>query len=61
MRPATLIAAVLTGLIAVAHLARLVLDLDVVVGSWAVPGWPSVAALILFGALSIALYREARA
>ncbi len=60
MRPATLLAALLMGLIAVAHVARVILGLEVVVDGWAVPNWPSVAAIVLFGALSIGLLREAR-
>ncbi len=60
MRPATLIAALLTALIAVVHVARLVYGFEVVIAGEAIPIWPSVAAIVLFGALSIGLLREAR-
>jgi hypothetical protein len=59
MKPATLVAVVVFGLVAVAHLLRLVFQTEVLVGGAAVPMWVSVVGLIVAGALALALPREA--
>lgn len=46
--------------VAVLHLLRLFFGWDAVIGGWAVPKWPSVAALLLFGGLSLAAFALAR-
>ncbi|MEN8144619.1 MAG: hypothetical protein ABFS14_06660, partial [Gemmatimonadota bacterium] len=59
MKP-TLIAAVILAAIAVVHLFRLVLGWDFIVGTLAIPMWPSVVVVLVFGGLSAALCRQGR-
>jgi len=61
MKPATLIAALLFALVAVAHLVRLIFQIEVLVGSATIPMWVSVVGIIVPGALAVALWREAQA
>ena len=60
MRPATLLSALVLGLIALAHLVRLALRLPIQLGTIAVPLWTSVPAALLLGALAVGLVREGR-
>jgi hypothetical protein len=60
MKPFTTLAAVVLGLIALAHLYRLLRPFEVVVAGSAVPQWVSAAGLIVAGGISIMLWREAR-
>lgn len=60
MKPATLVAVVIFGLVAVAHLLRLVFQTEVLVGGTAVPMWVSVVGVVVAGALALALPREAQ-
>ena len=60
MKPITTLAAVVLGIIALAHLYRLVQPFEVVVGGASIPQWVSGAALFVMGALSLMLWREAR-
>ena len=60
MKPFTTIAAVLLGIVALAHLYRVIQPFEVVIGGWAVPQWVSAVALIITGGISIMLVREAR-
>ena len=60
MKPATLIAAVVLDLIAIAHVLRLVFHTEVLVGGKAVPMWVSAVGFVVAAALSILLFREAR-
>jgi len=61
MKPATLIAAVVLDLVAIAHVLRLVLHTEVIVGGTAVPMWVSALGFVVATVLSILLFREARA
>ena len=59
-RPFTTIAAIIFGLIALAHLYRLFTHFQVVAGSHTIPEWVSIVAIVITGALSWGLYRESR-
>lgn len=60
MKPFTTLAAILLGLIGLAHLYRLIRPFEVVVGGAMVPQWASIAGLIIAGGLAMMLLREAR-
>lgn len=60
MKPASLIGALVFFLVAVAHLLRLVFQVEVLVGGATIPMWVSVVGLIVPGGLSVALWREAQ-
>jgi hypothetical protein len=60
MKPYTTAAAVLLGVVALAHLYRLIQPFDVVVAEWAVPQWVSAVALVVTGGISVMLWRESR-
>ena len=60
MKPFTKLAALLFGLVALAHLYRLVRPFDVVVAGADVPQWVSFAGLVVPGVLSLMLWRESR-
>jgi len=59
-RTFTATAAVVFALVALGHLLRAVLGLELVVGDVAVPLWVSVVATIVTGGLSLMVWREAR-
>lgn len=48
-------------LVAVLHLLRVVMQWDVIIGTWHFPIWASVVAIIVAGFLSFAGYRLYRA
>jgi hypothetical protein len=60
MKPATTLGVFLIALIAFGHLLRLLFSWDVIINATAVPMWPSVVVVLLFGALSVLIYREHR-
>jgi hypothetical protein len=60
MRPVPLIAAIAFDFVALAHLLRLVLHVDVTVGGKVLPMWPSILGLVVTAALAVLLLREAR-
>ena len=60
MRPATALAAVLLALVALGHLLRLLLRVEVVVSGTAVPMWVSIPGILVPLALAIGLWRERR-
>ncbi len=57
-KPASLVAAILFWLVALAQLLRVILQVRVVAGSHDIPLWPSAVAFIILGALGIWLWRE---
>lgn len=59
-RPFTLIAAAIFALMALAHLLRLFIHFQVVLGSHVLPQWISIVAILVTGALAYGLYRESR-
>ena len=60
MKPFTTLAAGLFGLIALAHLYRLVQGCEVVVGGTVIPQWVSVVGLVIGAGMAWMLWREAR-
>ena len=60
MRPFTTLAVLLFGLIALAHLYRLIRPFEVVVAGTAIPQWVSLVGLIVAGGLALMLWRESR-
>jgi hypothetical protein len=60
MKPATLLAALVFSLVSIAHLARLILGTEVLVGGAVIPMWVSVIGLFVTGGLAVALWREAQ-
>jgi hypothetical protein len=59
MKPFSTFGSFLFGLIAVAHLARVIFGWTVTVNAVAIPMWPSVAIFIGLGLLSVLMWREA--
>ena len=60
MKPFTKIAAVLLAIVSLLHLARVILNMDVMVGSVEIPMWVSVVGFIIPLLLSIGLWRESK-
>ena len=60
MKPFSLIAALVFGLVALMHLLRLFLGWPVVVNGFAIPLWASVAACLVAAVLAVMVWREAR-
>ena len=60
MKPATVFAAVLLLVVAVAHALRLTYGWQVMVAERLVPMWASVVGLIVAATLAVLLWREAR-
>ena len=61
MKPFTTLAAVLLGVVALAHLYRIVVPFEVTVAGQAVPQWVSIVGVIVAGGLAAMLWRESRA
>lgn len=61
MKPATLLSTLFLALVAIGHVVRFVLRLQVTVAGVEVPMWCSIPAAILFAGLAFALWREHRA
>lgn len=60
MKPFSTIAAVIFALVALVHLLRLIYNWQVIFNGWSVPMWLSWLGLIVAGALSALVWREAR-
>lgn len=58
MKPASLLAVVVFSLVALSHLLRLILGIEVLVGGAVIPMWVSVVGLLVTAALAVALWRE---
>jgi hypothetical protein len=58
MKPAALVAICFLSLVALAHVARLALGTEVIVGSLVIPMWASVPAVIGPGAIAVWLWKE---
>lgn len=57
----TLIAAILLALVAVAHLLRMLFNMEATLGGVAVPMWVSVIATVVAGGVAMLLWRDRRA
>jgi len=60
MKPATTIGVFLLALIAFGHLLRLLLGWGVLIDDTVIPMWPSGVVVLVFGALSVMIYRECK-
>jgi len=60
MKPFTKIASILLALVALLHLARVVLNLELIVGSFEIPMWVSIGGFIIPLILSIGLWKESK-
>jgi hypothetical protein len=58
MKLASLIACIIFAILAVAHLLRLIFQIEVVIGGVTIPLWVSIFGIIGPGVLSVLLYRE---
>lgn len=59
-KPASLVAAILFGLIALAQLLRVLFRVEVTAGGVNIPLWVSIVACVVLAALGIWLWRERR-
>jgi Na+/proline symporter len=60
MKPATMISMLFLAIVAVGHLLRLVLGVEIRIGGILVPLWVSVIACVLPAGLAVGLWRENR-
>jgi hypothetical protein len=60
MKPAAMISTLFLGVVAIGHLLRLVLCVDIIVGGVVVPLWVSVIACVVPAGLAVALWQESR-
>lgn len=60
MKPFTLAAVVVLGIVALAHLYRLVRPFEIIVAGSEIPQWVSIVGLIIAGGISFMLWRESR-
>jgi len=60
MRPAALLSILVLGVVALAHLLRLVLKIQVIAAGNEIPMWVSVIGFLVPAALAAALWRESR-
>jgi hypothetical protein len=58
MKPATLIATIFISVVAVLHLVRIFLHVEVTVNGAMVPMWMSIIAFLFTGGLAILMWRE---
>ena len=58
MKPFTKIASILLALVGLLHLARVILNMQVIVGSLEIPMWVSIVGFIVPSLLSIGLWIE---
>ena len=60
MKPFSVIAALMLGLVALMQLLRLILGWSVVVNGFGIPLWPSAVACLVAAGLAVMVWREAR-
>jgi len=60
MKPFTKIVSILLALVGLLHLARVILNMQVIVGSLEIPLWVSIVGFIVPSLLSIGLWRESK-
>ena len=58
MKPFTKIASIFLAIVGLLHLARVILNMQVIVGSLEIPMWVSIVGFIVPTLLSIGLWRE---
>jgi len=60
MKPFSVVAAVILGLVALVQLLRLIFGWSVVVNGFAIPLWASAVACLVAAGLAVMVWREAR-
>ena len=60
MKTGSKLAILVFTLVSIAHLLRLIADIDITVGAWIVPGWVSVLGVIVPGVIAGLLWKESR-
>ena len=60
MKPFTLTAAILLGVIALAHLYRVIRPFEVTVAGNVIPQWVSIVGVVVAGGIAVMLWRESR-
>ena len=58
MKPFTKIASILLAIVGLLHLARVILNMQVILGNLEIPMWVSIVGFIVPSLLSIGLWRE---
>ena len=58
MKLATLFAILVFSLVALAHLLRMIFQIEILIGGESVPIWVSFVGLVVPGALAVGLWRE---
>ncbi len=61
MKPAACLSSLMLAIVAVGHLLRLVLRVEIVAAGWVVPMWLSAIGFLVPAALAVWLWRESRA
>lgn len=60
MKPFSKIASIILALVALLHLARVVFKTNVLIDSYELPMWVSIAGFIIAAVLSVGLWRESK-
>jgi len=60
MKAGTFVAMIFLILVAIAHISRVIMQVEMEVGCYSIPMWMSWAAVVLTSALSIAIWYEHR-
>ena len=60
MKPATMISTLFLAMVAIGHLLRLVLGVEVIIGGFVIPLWVSVIACVGPAGLAVGVWRENR-
>ena len=60
MKPFTTAASILLGIVALAHLYRLVRPFEVIAAGHVVPQWTSIVGLVVAGSIAVMTWRESR-
>ncbi len=60
MKPAAMIATIFLALVALGHLVRLALHVEVIAGGVVIPLWLSAVACVFTGGLAVLLWQEGR-
>jgi hypothetical protein len=54
------VSGVIFAVVALMHVLRIIRKWDMVIGGWAAPAWPSVAAVLIAGYLAYTAFRQGK-